>query len=222
MDPCPRADIMSIADLNDTKRDPPPTLRVRSRHHPLFGGLMVKEGLINQAQLDKALALQREIEPRPLLGQVMLAEKLITPHELNAILGKYQRTQLLGDVLIETKAITPAELERGLAAQRRTHGPLGDTLVQLGLITERSLKHALGLQLGIPLVDLDDRPIEPSMATVVSERYARHHRALPIADIDGRIVLAMDDPTDVEVVADIRSCTGRQVNVVVATADALE
>jgi septal ring factor EnvC (AmiA/AmiB activator) len=32
----------------------------------------------------------------------------------------------------------------------------------------------------------------------------------------------MDDPTDVEVVAEMRSCTGRDIDVVVATADALD
>jgi hypothetical protein len=213
---------MNISDLAATERVPSPPQRVRARHHPLFGGLMVKEGLINQAQLDKVLALQQDSEPRPLLGQMLLDQKLITPHELNTVLAKYHRTHLLGDVLIETKAITPAQLERALAIQRRTHGALGDTLVQLGLITERSLKQALSIQLRVPLVDLDDRSIDPRMAAVISERYARHHRAIPIAETDGRIVLAMDDPTDVEVVTDIRSCTGRQIDVVVATADALE
>jgi len=199
-----------------------PTPRARPRHHPLFGGLLIREGLINQAQLDKALALQQETEPRPLLGQMLLGQKLVTPHELNAALAKYQRTHLLGDLLIKAKAITPAQLERALAIQRRSHGPLGDTLIQLGLITERSLKNALSIQLRIPLVDLDDLAIDPSLNAVISERYARHHRVIPIGEIDGRIVLAMDDPTDVEVVADVRSCTGREIDVVVVTADVLE
>jgi hypothetical protein len=214
--------MMNTMDLSAVPRVPSPTQRVHGRHHPLVGGLMVKEGLINQVQLDKVLALQRETEPRPLLGQMLVDQKLVTPHELNAILAKYQRMDLLGDVLIETRAITPAQLERALAIQRRTHTALGDTLVQLGLITERALKQALGIQLRIPFVGLDDRSIDAGMAAVISERYARHHRAIPIAEMEGRIVLAMDDPTDVEVVAEIRLCTGRQIDVVVTTADALE
>jgi hypothetical protein len=213
---------MNITEPTATTGVPVPVPRARPRHHPLFGGLLVREGLINQAQLDKALAVQQSTEPRPLLGQMLLDQKLVTPHELNAVLAKYRRTHLLGDVLIETKAITPAQLERALAIQRESHGPLGDTLVQLGLITEWSLKHALSIQLRIPLVDLDDRAIDPGMTSAVSERYARHHRVIPIDEKDGRIVVAMDDPTDVEVVAEIRACTGREIEVVVATADALE
>jgi hypothetical protein len=213
---------MNITEPTATTGVPVPALRARPRRHPLFGGLLIREGLINQAQLDKALALQQETEPRPLLGRMLLDQKLVTPHELNAVLAKYRRTHLLGDVLIETKAITPDQLGTALATQRTTHAALGDTLVQLGFITERALKHALSIQLEIPLVDLDDYSIDPSMTAVISERYARHHRVIPIGETDGRIVLAMDDPTSVEVVAEIRSCTGREINVVVAIADALE
>jgi hypothetical protein len=184
--------------------------------------LLVKDGLINRAQLERVLILQQESEPRPLLGQMLLDQKLITPHELNAIFSKYQRKHLLGDVLIETNAITPAQLETALATQRKTARPLGDTLIQLGFITERQLKQALSTQLRIAFVDLDDRSIDPSMIPVISERYARHHRAIPIAKVNDRIVLAMDDPTDVEVVAEIRSCTGLRIDVVTTAADALE
>ena len=66
------------------------------------------------------LTLQQEMAPRPLLGQLLLDEKLVTSHELNTLLGKYQRMHLLGDVLVETKAITagPAgDRPRGPAAE---------------------------------------------------------------------------------------------------------
>jgi predicted RNase H-like nuclease (RuvC/YqgF family) len=45
---------------------------------------------------------------------------------------------------------------------------------------------------------------------------------MPIARADGRIVLAMADPTDVERVTELRACTGHRIDVVTVTADALE
>jgi hypothetical protein len=195
--------------------------RIRARHQPLLGGLLVKDGLINQAQLERVLALQREIEPRPLLGQLLLDEKLITPHELNAVLSKYHREHLLGDVLIETNVITPAQLETALAAQRKADAPLGETLIRLGFITERQLKHALSIQLRIAFIDLDDRPIDPELTSLISESYARHHQVVPVARSDDRIVLAMADPTDAELVTELRSCTGYEIDVVTATSDAV-
>ena len=213
---------MSATDLAATTGVAPTDRRARPRHHPWLGGLLVKEGLINETQLERALALQHEQEPRPLLGQVLLDQKLVTPHELNAVLGKYQRKHLLGDVLIETKAVTPAQLDTALAIQRKTDRALGDALIHLGLITERQLKHALAIQLRILFVDLDQHATEPSLRSVLSESYARHHRVLPIAMDDDRIVLAMDDPTDLESIAEVRACAGRRIDVVAATADALE
>jgi hypothetical protein len=196
--------------------------RTRARHQPLLGGLLVKEGLINQAQLERVLALQQEMEPRPLLGQLLLDQKLVTAYELNAALSKYNREHLLGDVLVETRLITTAQLETALATQRKTDGPLGETLIQLGFITERQLKRALSIQLRIAFVDLDDRSIDPSLTSLISESYARHHQVMPIARIDDRIILAMADPTDVDRITELRSCTGCGIDVVTTTADGLE
>jgi hypothetical protein len=210
---------MSPIDLSGIA--PSAIQRIRARHQPLLGGLLVKDGLINQVQLERVLALQRELEPRPLLGQLFLDQKLITPHELNALLNKYHRENLLGDVLIETNVITSAQLETALAVRRKTDTPLGETLIQLGFITERQLKHALSIQLRIAFVDLDDLPIDPELTTLISESYARHHQVMPIARSDDRIVLAMADPTDVELVTELQSCTGYGIDVVTATADAL-
>ncbi len=213
---------MNTVDMSTAAGAASPVQRARLRHHPLLGGLLVKEGLINETQLERALALQHEVEPRPLLGQVLLDQKLVTPHELNAVLSKYQRKHLLGDVLIETKAVTPAQLDAALAAQRKTDRALGDALIQLGFITERQLKQALAIQLRISFVNLDEHALEPSLRSVLSESYARHHRVLPIAKDDDRIVLAMDDPTDLEIIAEVRSCTGQRIDVVTAMAEAME
>jgi hypothetical protein len=213
---------MSTTDTSATTGGASAAHRARLRHHPLFGGLLVKEGLINQTQLDQVLTLQQETEPRPLLGQVLLEQKLVTPHELNSFLAKYQRKHLLGDVLIETKAITPVQLETALDSQRRTDRSLGDALIQLGFITERQLKQALGIQLRIPFVDLDQAPIDPGMRGVLSESYARHNRVVPMSKLDDRILLAMDDPTDLDVIAEVRACMGHRVDVVTATGDAVQ
>ena len=213
---------MDTAELSATSRAQAAVHGARPRRHPFLGGLLVKDRLINQAQLDRVLALQQETEPRPLLGQMLVDQKLITPHELNTVLGKYRREHLLGDILVETNLLTSAQLEAALVSQRRTGVPLGETLIQLGYITERQLKNALSIQLRIAFVDLDRRSIDPELAAVISERYARRHRAIPIARDDDRIVLAMDDPTDADVVAEVRSCTGCRIDVATATADTLE
>ena len=193
----------------------------RPRRHPFLGGLLVKDHLINEAQLERALALQEHAEPRPLLGQLLVDQKLLTPHELNVVLAKYRREHLLGDILGETNLVTSAQLDTALAAQRRTGAPLGATLIELGYITERQLKQALSLQLRIAFVDLDRRSIDPGLAGLISERYARRHRVIPIAKSDDRVVVAMEDPTDSDVLTELRACTGLPVESVATTSDVM-
>jgi hypothetical protein len=208
---------MNVAEISQS----PMAATARPRRLPLLGGLLVKDRLINEAQLERVLALQEQAEPRPLLGQLLIDQKLLTPHELNVALAKYRREHLLGDILVETNIVTAAQLDTALASQRRTGAALGSVLVELGYITERQLKHALGIQLRIPFVDLDRRAIDPALAGLVSERYARRHRVLPIARTDDRVVVAMDDPTDGVVLSELRACTGLPVEPVIATSDAL-
>src|SRR4029450_12471265 len=191
----------------------------RPRRHPFLGGLLVKDRLINEAQLERALALQGQAEPRPLLGQLLVDQKLLTPHELNVVLAKYRREHLLGDILVETHLVTSAQLDTALATQRRTGAPLGTTLIELGYITERHLKQALSVQLRIAFVDLDRRAIDRGLAGLISERYARRHRVIPIAKTDHRIVVPMEDPTDSEVLTELRACTGLPVESVATTSD---
>jgi hypothetical protein len=212
---------MNVAELNAAPRAASTARGTRPRRHPLLGGLLVKDRLINEVQLERVLALQGQAEPRPLLGQLLVDQKLVTAHELNVVLGKYRREHLLGDILVETNLVTSAQLETALASQRRTGVPLGETLIELGYITERQLKHALGLQLRIAFVDLDRRSIDPDLSALISARYARRHRVVPIAKTDDRIILAMDDPTDADVVIELRACTGLPIESVATTSDAM-
>ncbi len=81
------------------------------------------------------LALQEQVEPRSLLGQLLVDQKLLTPHELNVVLAKYRREHLLGDILIETNVVTSAQLpsaqlDAALTRQQRTGAPLGETLIK--------------------------------------------------------------------------------------------
>jgi F-type H+-transporting ATPase subunit beta len=56
----------------------------------------------------------------------------------------------LGEILVAQKLITPEQLEKALARQRETGEPLGSALVKLGYISEHKLLRALAEQLDRP------------------------------------------------------------------------
>ncbi|MDP3012879.1 MAG: GspE/PulE family protein, partial [Candidatus Subteraquimicrobiales bacterium] len=59
--------------------------------------------------------------------------------------------------------------------------------------------------------------IDPHTATLVPERIARRHSAIPIGMEEGKLVLAMANPLDIHAVDDIRVITGYEIKPVVAT-----
>jgi type IV pilus assembly protein PilB len=124
----------------------------------------------------------------------------------------------LGSLLIEEGLLTDAQLDAAVAEQARTGKPLGRLLIEQGTISEAELVRTLARQVGLEFVDLGDRTIDGSVAALVNEALARRYQAIPIGWEDGKLVVAMADPSNVFAVDDIRALAGAEVRTVVATA----
>ena len=124
----------------------------------------------------------------------------------------------LGSLLIDEGLLTEAQLDAAVAEQARTGKPLGRLLIEQGTISEAELVRTLARQVGLEFVDLNDRTIDGSVAALVTESLARRYQAIPIGWEDGKILVAMADPSNVFAVDDIRALAGAEVRTVVATA----
>ena len=124
----------------------------------------------------------------------------------------------LGALLIEEGLLTEAQLDAALSEQARSGKPLGRLLIEQGTISEAELVRTLARQVGLEFVDLNDRPIDATVASLVSESLARRYQAIPVGWDDGKLVVAMADPSNVFAVDDIRALAGAEVHTVVATA----
>jgi type IV pilus assembly protein PilB len=128
----------------------------------------------------------------------------------------------LGTLLVERGVCTPAQIDAAMVEQARTGNSLGRVLMAQGVVTENDLVAALAAQVGLEYVDLHDRQVDPTAAGAISDALARRYQALPIAWDGSTLVVAMADPSNVLAVDDIRSITGSDVRVVVATRAAIE
>jgi len=124
----------------------------------------------------------------------------------------------LGSLLIDEGLLTEAQLDAAIAEQTRTGKPLGRLLIEQGTISEAELVRTLARQVGLEFVDLNDRTIDGSVAALVSESLARRYQAIPVGWEDGKLIVAMADPSNVFAVDDIRALAGAEVRTVVATA----
>src|SRR5215510_3637037 len=183
----------------------------------LLGEILVREGLITEGQLSSALLVQRETEPTTPLGQILVHQGVITQRQLNNVLDRYRKKYRLGDILVETETITENQLQIALDHQKKTGLRLGDSLLQLNFVTEEEINQALCKQFGVTFVDLDRLVLDNSLALVINREYAERHRVIPISKTDRVLVVAMDDPSDLAVVAELATATGSRVNVVTST-----
>ena len=123
----------------------------------------------------------------------------------------------LGQVLVNRGVLSEDQLVDALAEQIGTQRALGRVLIDRGLLTEEELVAALAEQMGYEYVDLSQTVPDASAAAMLAPNLARRYQALPIRWEGSRLVVAMCDPRNVLAVDDIRSRTGKDLTVVVAS-----
>ena len=116
----------------------------------------------------------------------------------------------------------PRDLDRALRLQQDSGEKLGVLLVTLGVVAQRDVSEALADQLGLPLVEAASYPELPILEERVSARFLRESRALPLAEDESELALAMADPTDEYTVNAFEMVTGRKVRPQVAIPIELE
>jgi type IV pilus assembly protein PilB len=127
----------------------------------------------------------------------------------------------LGDRLVAEKLITPDQLQRALAEQKGSADKLGTILVRLQFITEDSLVSFLSKQYAIPAITVAQVDPDPDVLKLVPEQIAKKHGVLPIKRMGNTLTLAMADPTNVFALDDVGFMTGLQIQPVVASEAAI-
>jgi len=118
---------------------------------------------------------------------------------------------------VETGLLSEEGLTRVLSEQRTVRKKLGEIIVNLGLATEDEIAQALSLQLGIPLVDLTNTPVEPQAIELIPEKVARKHLIVPISLDERDLHVAMADPLSFEAFEDVRFASGYTIKTTIAT-----
>jgi len=123
----------------------------------------------------------------------------------------------LGELLLREKVITPDQLKSALEAQKEKNVPLQTAIVSLGLISEEDMAQALSRQLGYPYIDLDQFEVYPDVVGLIPVEIVKKYMIMPIHRIRSFLTLAMVDPTDLEVLEDVRFRTGLSIQPVIAS-----
>ena len=117
----------------------------------------------------------------------------------------------LGDMLVEASVISDDQLRHALTLCEKDGREFQHVLVELGLVTRQQLAMLKSFQLKIPYVNVRIQPVDGRALDLVPESIARKYEVMPLRIVDGAILVAMENPEDVEVVGELACLTGRRV-----------
>ena len=123
----------------------------------------------------------------------------------------------ISKALLEGGFLGAEQLERAQQVSKAQGGHLLETLVTLGMVARGTLLTMMGLQLRVPVEDLQNSDVASEAAELLPQEIAREHRMVPLGlEADGSLRLAVSHPHERELIGQLASITGRRVRVVLA------
>lgn len=197
---------------------------------PVYGDPAILKKLIEKYYIEKEPVVRKsdragdEAETegegqgkRPALAKKSLKVTRDPDGDLN-ILNKSK----IGSILVEDGLITAEQLDKALELQETEGGKLGEVLIREGMIEKDVFYEALGKQLGVTYIKLKDLKIEDDVLALVNENLARRRQIVPVEKKDITLLVAMNDPTNIFTIDDLRLATGLEIVPLLADIEEIE
>ncbi|MBN1983728.1 MAG: Flp pilus assembly complex ATPase component TadA, partial [Chitinivibrionales bacterium] len=133
-----------------------------------------------------------------------------------------KKAKPLGERLIEAGIISQAHLSLALSEQRRNGGLLGEILEKLGFVSQTDISKILATDMQTEYVDVVHTVIDPDVLKLVPLEFSKRHFLIPFNREKDVLTVAMANTFDVMAVDAIEKMTGLRVEVVAASAQAIQ
>src|SRR3984893_6320457 len=123
----------------------------------------------------------------------------------------------IADVLIEDGLLLPNQLEEAVGLQQKEGGRLLKILNDRQFVTEQDMTVSMGRCLNTPLINLSKLRVPEEVMSLVPRDMARANKLVPIARLNGKLFVAMADPTNVLAVDDVKRRVQLEIVPMIAT-----
>lgn len=123
----------------------------------------------------------------------------------------------LGQILVERGIINASQLKKALETQEREGGLVGEVIVGLGFAQEKDIAYCLSLQFGYPYLPLENYSISEEVVKVVPKNVCLHYCLLPIDKIGNTLTVAMVNPLNTHAIEDLEDLTKCDIQIFVST-----
>jgi type II secretory ATPase GspE/PulE/Tfp pilus assembly ATPase PilB-like protein len=124
----------------------------------------------------------------------------------------------IGESLVQMHVISAEQLQSALHLQKERGQKLSEILVSEGMIRAEELASFLSIEWNIPLIDLKTHVVQPEALQLVPERMARQHTLIPLNIMGESLVVVMADPDDYNAIGDVFTQTSMKIEVAFANA----
>ncbi len=131
--------------------------------------------------------------------------------------------QPLGEILVDMGKVEPPQLDHALTMQKEKGLRIGEMLVELEYAAEEDVARALARQLDYPCeMSIDVEEVDLSLLEVLSLGWAREHGVLPYERRGEYVLVATDDPLQIEVLDEVRMLLDEELMPVLMPRTALQ
>src|SRR5918999_5413726 len=142
---------------------------------------------------------------------------LIAPTKRNGVKRR------IGDVIVQLGFAERELVEQVVEYGRRDGVPLGQALIDAGIVNSAQLAQALAERNGLEYVDLNVFVVDKGATTLIDGDKARRYRTIPIAFLAERqLLVATADPANLLALDDITMATGYEVRRAVASPEDID
>ncbi len=120
-------------------------------------------------------------------------------------------------ILVDNRILGQEQVQEAL----KMDAPLDEAVVSLNYCNAQQVMKAKAREHGLKFIDLDKHEIPASVVELLPESLARERHVMPLAQDNGAIQVLMHDPLDLETVDQIRFVVAREVEVNLATKEAI-
>ena len=125
-------------------------------------------------------------------------------------------------MLLESNLIDEVQMQIALEEQKRTGKKFGSTLVELKFIDENVLAAFLSKQIDVPCISLLSVHVPRKLVRHFPLSLAQACNSVPVAIKDGKLEVAMADPTDIDAIEKIEKVTGKEIMPLIAPQSSLD
>src|SRR6476660_3868085 len=123
----------------------------------------------------------------------------------------------IADVLIEDGLLLPNQLEEAIGFQKSEGGRLLKIVTDKEFVTEQDMAFSMGRCLNTPPINLTRLRVPEEIMALVPREMAKANKLVPIARLNGKLFVAMADPTNVLALDDLKRRVQLEIVPMIAT-----